>query len=1486
VNSDGRIAYMESEFVETNAQNQMISTYKVDLSSLKTNPKSITLQYEIKSANKGRVIQALSANSKLPALFTTIVVNGNSMDSTNGDQAVYIGTSPNPTERATLSKVTSTSFEIVVPSKILPKKEDVTYYISANGVQKTLTINSEEKLSHQSFGELAVVSSNQKHSVIIGANDKDIEQQLGGRKPILTMTGSFKVSGNKYEFSGSTMINAVVSTFIGSDNKLSITDFGDGNVTINATKARLFAGGMNFSSGNAKIELKKGVEYDLEEYQKGDTGDWKFPNNQNITIENLDGLALLGKGLTAQLTEAMLIGNEIMFEGKAFYGIMIPGGNEFGFSLDINRLQYALDKEGKLVYKGLQAAGAITPPNDFAGKVLPGFKLDNKVAIEGSIDTFEKIYGLGFDLETKLASFAASAALKQIGDSYIPNKVKFIAASEKGLPIIPTVILSKFGGGVDGLADVITGNYKGISPIVFTINGQLDIGPPGLSADKKPFHFNNIELVLGPSTVQLSGMPNLMGIDLFKSFRAGLYRDMDKTSFQVDLDASILKNFEVITAQGKANVTAYKDPQRKTDINGLLQGNVKVPKITLARTWLGDITAGPLTLTQLGVGFSNSNAFAKFSILKFGLKAEYSYGGRSVSVSRSLLPSNQMDNKQTYYDEDGNFAGEMQSFSNIKVVATSSSQPAGRMLMAASLNASDQPSIKTNEESTIHTITFPADLTQNYAVTVTGSTNDFIITDPEGHPYGITFPKTLSDGSTYYDDPNANAAFLSDDTIMFKLGNQAGDWTISSASGQSFGSAILNINPIPEMDSVAFELQTKAVNWTLKGLDTVNETYQVLVHLSTDNGDDKTNLSPGVLIQTINVDSAQVVNGGISGSYVFTPSELSQLQSGSYYPRIALIGTPKDNTEKNIPYSSMNAKQSLVTTNPLAPGAVGSVAVSAGGGGTLKAEWNEVSGADGYLINLFDDQGSAVMSPLSYTDEIGSDGKATGKQIPHAGVPISYSISSDYAVDGAFAVDFAGMNPDNSYKITVTPFSYADKTDISSVQFYGNTTVSNVAFVPVPQNPVLNVTSSNGEVTTDEQAGNLLYVNGNFNLDISSTLLKQTDGTNPSMDSKITVLQSDGTIDAKTNKLNFKTIYSSVNYESSISVPVAVSDTNSSNIIKIVAENQNDEKSSYSLVVQYNNNAPALFVNADSRGIIFTDQDGNYQIQGKTQPFVTVRDNFGSQVKADENGQFIIKGTLGVGWQAYSTITVTDAFGNTTHDDVVIVRTIDYEGGGGSTSPGPDNSTTNPVNEDKDSTKTDDTTPSGEGNVVKLPFRDVHKAAAWAEKAIEKAYARGLVTGRTADTFEPNSDTQRSEAITILVRAKKLALDVPADLSKAASHFADWNSVPEWSRPSIAAAYAHGLMSGSKVNGKFYVNANANISRAELAVLIQNAFKLKADKNHVKAFSDKIPSWASESVDVLSSNKVISGYPDGTFKPNANATRAEVVVMLINVIEL
>jgi len=45
-------------------------------------------------------------------------------------------------------------------------------------------------------------------------------------------------------------------------------------------------------------------------------------------------------------------------------------------------------------------------------------------------------------------------------------------------------------------------------------------------------------------------------------------------------------------------------------------------------------------------------------------------------------------------------------------------------------------------------------------------------------------------------------------------------------------------------------------------------------------------------------------------------------------------------------------------------------------------------------------------------------------------------------------------------------------------------------------------------------------------------------------------------------------------------------------------------------------------------------------------------------------------------------------------------------------------------------------------------------------------------------------------------------------------------------------------------------------------------------------------SWAKEDIEILVAAGVINGYPDGTFKPNQTVTREEMVVMLSRIMNL
>lgn len=82
---------------------------------------------------------------------------------------------------------------------------------------------------------------------------------------------------------------------------------------------------------------------------------------------------------------------------------------------------------------------------------------------------------------------------------------------------------------------------------------------------------------------------------------------------------------------------------------------------------------------------------------------------------------------------------------------------------------------------------------------------------------------------------------------------------------------------------------------------------------------------------------------------------------------------------------------------------------------------------------------------------------------------------------------------------------------------------------------------------------------------------------------------------------------------------------------------------------------------------------------------------------------------------------------------------------------------------------------------------------------------------------------------------------------------------------------------------------DANITRAEFAVIAMSAAGLKnsADilKNNASKFSDvKAGEWYTGWVNLAASQGYIAGYPDGTFKPNANISYAECITILVRIL--
>ncbi|OBZ10277.1 Ig-like domain-containing protein [Bacillus sp. FJAT-26390] len=110
--------------------------------------------------------------------------------------------------------------------------------------------------------------------------------------------------------------------------------------------------------------------------------------------------------------------------------------------------------------------------------------------------------------------------------------------------------------------------------------------------------------------------------------------------------------------------------------------------------------------------------------------------------------------------------------------------------------------------------------------------------------------------------------------------------------------------------------------------------------------------------------------------------------------------------------------------------------------------------------------------------------------------------------------------------------------------------------------------------------------------------------------------------------------------------------------------------------------------------------------------------------------------------------------------------------------------------------------------------------------------------------------------------------------------FKDTNS--HWAGATVHIFVKLGIVNGYE-DGSFH--PNASITRAEFATIIAKVFDLSAmgDKNKLSDVSDH---WASASIAALIESGIISGYEDGTFKPNKEISRAEIISIISKIIDL
>ena len=150
------------------------------------------------------------------------------------------------------------------------------------------------------------------------------------------------------------------------------------------------------------------------------------------------------------------------------------------------------------------------------------------------------------------------------------------------------------------------------------------------------------------------------------------------------------------------------------------------------------------------------------------------------------------------------------------------------------------------------------------------------------------------------------------------------------------------------------------------------------------------------------------------------------------------------------------------------------------------------------------------------------------------------------------------------------------------------------------------------------------------------------------------------------------------------------------------------------------------------------------------------------------------------------------------------------------------------------------------------------------------------VVGYSDSTVRPNANISRAEVATIFFRLLKK--EVRDGNLTTENIFADVTN-GQWHNKAISTMAKLGIVKGRRADS---FDPDASITRAEFAAICAR-FNTKPVENS-GSFSDISGHWAENEIERAAAFGWISGYPDGTFHPDARITRAEAMTMINRVL--
>lgn len=864
------------------------------------------------------------------------------------------------------------------------------------------------------YGRLTLKQNAQKTFDVDLGNEQGSVSSAGS---LLTIRGAVaaQAPGNSWAIAQGSTINGALRYKDAGDRTLVLRKFAvqaESGYILESTSndAELIYGDICVAKGQFAIKLFNGTLYSAQkEYVEGtkpyENVRLSYPAGNSFYNLNFYGLEVEAGGL-------ILYHDDFSLTGKVGIAELVPDFIEpfFNVQLDLHELRLKPGKDGM---PALKASGELTAGGSFMTVVTAGGNM--KFSMDTLPETPESEHHMGFSGEldlTGLLHVDGELRFEPAFGYFVPDTLLLYVDAGLGVVLVPPVPAAKingFGGGIENIADTLTGRgYKYIPDLTLHLYGGVaDITGELLSADKAGITlspsgvssrvgsvmilgFNNVlhdiqygvrifdakqEFKLNGNTIPLIGV-KFEGSGEFNLFdfivgSAGVYFAFDPSLMDLNAFTALVKSFS-----GSQAVDTAKAILAAVDFGGHVDGRIKIPDYIAA--------IGGLVLAGGRAELSKTRALVRTTVLGVDFEVSYDWSRflQRNSFARSVGP-----------------VEPQVSITNVRTLPSNSADDSGMFFLRAAGTVSNQEVTAT---------------VKKLGITVSSS-------DPTSVTYTVTDPSG-NDTTITYDAANWIECETDDGTpnywkTLYTVDNpESGTWRVTSDA--SLTVEWHEILPLPTVKNVA--KNTDNVDFELENLEN-DVDYVARLYIT----------AYDATAATVNSETAILLSekdAVTNGSYTFTAPALPiDLPSGTYVYQVALMKkiTDADN-KKTLELVHKVDSGNFDFTNASAPGVMDITDTDKIGNGQIKVKLTPPNPVpDGYLVTIIDPATNKVASDTfngadgPYTDAIAATMNIDGTKTEFV---VQGGQSEPDALGNVFGIPF-GKNTDNYYKISVTPYN-------------------------------------------------------------------------------------------------------------------------------------------------------------------------------------------------------------------------------------------------------------------------------------------------------------------------------------------------------------------------------------------------------------------------------------------------------------------------------